>query len=112
MSTNAVATIYDEFNDEPICAIYKHWDGYPEGGFGDDLREVVSRYKIVNGITYGEEQPIANGMGDLAAFIVKAIKDGPGDVYMVRVGDEQEYTYQVHHKDGVALVTCDQEPDW
>lgn len=120
MSTSGVVTIHDEYGDEPICAIMSQADGYPSG-FGEDLRQIVSQYTIGNGISYNDPKPYANGMECLAAFVVKALKDRAGGIYMVKVGHAYEYNYHIRFEArpdagnkqyGVAKVTCDEEPEW
>lgn len=117
MSTNATVTIFDEFNDEPICTIYKHWDGYYAGGFGEDVRKFVSEFNVVNGIG-AQEGKIANGMGCLAAQIIAHFKVSVGDVYMVPVGQREQYNYEIHYreaeeedKDGIAVFSSDHEDE-
>lgn len=118
MSTNAVAHVYDEWgNETPISSIYKHWDGYPDG-FGDQLREIAAKYSIGNGIPGGgAPENFANGMGCFAAFLVKELKEQPGDVYLCPADQREEYNYHIRCSQlGGAYdrvkVTCDEDPDW
>jgi len=104
MATRAIVRVYDEEN-RPLCAVYKHWDGYPEG-LGEALREFLNGRTIVNGIPGGitvrsvAEAPIANTMAGLAAQLMCFLKsESPvGDVYVYPpdysdVGEE--YVYHV-----------------
>jgi len=105
MATRAIVRVYNEDN-RPLCTIYKHWDGYPEG-LGETLREFLSGRKVVNGIPgWGAtvrsvaEAPIANTMAGLAAQLICFLKsESPvGDVYVYPpnysdVGEE--YVYHV-----------------
>ena len=59
--------------------VYKHYDGYPQG-HPVDLAKFLSEFKIVNGIPYGDDSKMANGLGCLAAQYVAAFKMGPGDL--------------------------------
>lgn len=111
MSTRAIAKFHDEWNDKVVATIYKHWDGYPDG-FGDMLRNLVSEYTIVNGISLNDKRKIANGMGCLAAAIVAEIKAGPGGVYLCSPDSREEYNYHVRLSGDKATVTCDEEPGW
>jgi hypothetical protein len=110
MSTRALAKIYDDDGKTVITAIYKHWDGYPEG-FGADLEKFASKFTLVNGIPGGaDKRVVANGMSCFAASLIKEFKDEAGDVYIFPpdardVGEE--YTYHVKPDGGKITVTCE-----
>lgn len=91
-------TVFIEDGRE-ICNMFKHWDGYPKGGYGEDLAGFLSNMKLVNGISIKEEnEKIANGMGCLIAQVIAHFKQGVGDIYIyppkLRHCDEQ-YIYTI-----------------
>lgn len=108
MSTSAIAKVYDN-KDNVIMSIYKHWDGYPDG-FGNDLKEFVSRFTLVNAISRNDGPYVANGMDCFAASLVKHFKKGPGDVYLSNAYDSQRAKYVYHLKPVVnrIVVNCDE----
>jgi len=78
-------------------------DGYPKG-HGVELAELCN-VTIVNGYGGGDQAGThANGMGCLAAQIVKGLKDGIGGIYLEPTGGEigewTEYVYVVRGKTG------------
>ena len=54
----------------------------------------VNSGKLVNGLG-GDKGLVFNGMGCLAAALIKEFKDGPGGTYIVPKGDTEEYNYVV-----------------
>ena len=76
--------------------VYKHYDGYPEG-HPVDLAKFLSEFKIVNGIPYGDDSKMSNGLGCLAAQYIAAFKMKPGDLYVensdTEHGDIEYITY-------------------
>lgn len=81
---------------ETLLTFYRQYDGYPEG-MGVDLAEFLDGFEVVNG--YGERKPkLANGMGCLAAQLIKELKDDVGNVYIFAADSEdcgEEYTYTI-----------------
>ena len=61
--------------------VYKHYDGYPEG-HPVRLAEFLNNFKIVNGVPFGDNSIMANGLGCLAAQYVAAFKEEAGDIYL------------------------------
>ena len=61
--------------------VYKHYDGYPEG-HPVDLAKFLRYFKIVNGVPFGDNSKMANGLGCLAAQYVETFKMQPGDLYI------------------------------
>jgi hypothetical protein len=98
MGTHSATIFYDD-QDKPICAIYRQYDGYPEG-HGIDLAKLANK-RIINGYTLEQERNggYANGMGDLAAQVIAGLKNDlhhkMGGVYMTDLDDRQEYNYHV-----------------
>ena len=83
-----------------LATIYRQFNGYPEG-HGADLLEKLGAKRMVNGIGLGNDnQPIANGAGDLAAQLIRDLKiDHPvGGIYIEPAGTEdhgEEYVYTI-----------------
>lgn len=109
MSTRGLVEIYDtEVPDEPLVTIYRQSDCYPSG-LGVELGGYLKDFKIVNGYSPGEKARIANGVGCLAAQLIKWMKgDGPGNVYIQFNKDAKgyadtwcEYLYRIYAKRGV-----------
>ncbi len=118
MSTNATATVYSTYTDDPnvLVRIYKHWDGYPDDGFGDQLRDFANSKTLVNGLS-SDTRTVSNGMECFAASLVAHFKDGAGDVYLYPLVDDyqhykQEYNYEIRPDGDKIVVTCIEEPDW
>lgn len=104
MGTRCITIIYSEWNNKPICAMYRQFDGYLEG-HGLELREKFGDFQIINGIPYGQStKNKANGMGCLAAQIVAHFKTEIGGFYMVSPDDYQEYNYHLHFREGKLWV--------
>lgn len=99
MGTRSLTIIYDEFDNKPICAMYRQMDSYMSG-HGKDLKEAFGDFQIINGIILGDNLKKANGMGCLAAQIVSHFKEGIGGIYMDRVKNYQEYNYHLYSKEG------------
>lgn len=104
MGTRSETIIYA--NTTPICKIYRQMDGYPDC-HGIELATACN-VMIVNGLS-GNTREIANGMGCLAAQVIKALKTGPGSIYLfdpTQPGDE-EYVYEVRGTVGAKpTITC------
>lgn len=49
MGTRSIVTFKSEWDGEEICAIYRQFDGYPEGR-GKELANFLDGYRIGNGI--------------------------------------------------------------
>mgnify|MGYP001227219304 CR=1 FL=1 len=79
MGTRSVTTIEGE--DGPLLKIYKQYDGYVEGGLGEELVDFLRGRKVVNGYTMQDKEDRAfNGLGCLAADVVAHLKSELGDV--------------------------------
>jgi len=79
-----------------LCSFYKHWDGYPSE-YGRDLKRVLMKMNETTDI------------GDMAAQVIAAIKQGPKDVYMIAAGQNdmgEEFTYDIYRKDDAWWITC------
>ena len=87
---------FSEHPERVEVQVYKHYDGYPNG-HPVDLAEFLKDFKIVNGVPFGDDSKMANGLGCLAAQYVAAFKMGPGDMYIenqdTQHGDIEYVTY-------------------
>tara|TARA_R100000231_G_scaffold100074_1_gene74561 strand:+ start:125 stop:538 length:414 start_codon:yes stop_codon:yes gene_type:complete len=71
---------FSEKPDKVLVSIYHHFDGYPEY-LGVTLANYLEDKKIVNGLG-DRSAPVFNGLGCMAASIIKELKDEPGNVYI------------------------------
>tara|TARA_R100000781_G_scaffold11034_4_gene10206 strand:- start:475 stop:909 length:435 start_codon:yes stop_codon:yes gene_type:complete len=97
---------YDEGHkhvSKSVINMYRQYDGYPQG-HGLELAEFLSEFTVVNGLGADSyKSKIANGSGCLAAQLVQHFKDGPGNVYLYALDDEdclEEYIYTLFPKEG------------
>jgi hypothetical protein len=100
MGTRARVNVFE--GNQLLVSIYKQFDGYPDG-LGQEVADFLNSKQLVNGIQE-RNSFIANGMGCLAAQLVKHLKKGVGDVYIRDTGPEsqgEEYIYNVSERDGV-----------
>jgi len=88
-----------EEDGEVLVRIYKQFDSYPDG-LGKDLVEILGDPDIVNGYGGDAEVPeVFNGMGCLAAYLIKHLKKGIGNVYINPANRESgwaEYIYVLY----------------
>ena len=110
MGTRSLTVVLEEDGPE-ICVLYRHNDGYPTG-HGSELKEFLTRLRVVNGLSSGQEGILANGMGCLAAQLVAHFKTGPGGFYLYPTGTRdcgEEYVYTVYirrpEKRGPAILS-------
>ena len=112
MSTRAIIRVaereegvsFSEQTDKIRVQIYHHYDGYPEG-LGVTLANYLNPKKIVNGIPLKPTSSVdlANGMGCLAASLIKHLKEKPGNVYIDYPNAERidiDYTYYIWGTEG------------
>ncbi len=112
MGTRSLTYVYkDTFskkdNPEIIICLYRQYDGYPQGGHGEELAEFLLPIKITNGIS-GDSTNTANGMGCLAAQMVAHFKKEVGGFYLypTLTGDAgQDYEYHIYSNKVVVLET-------
>lgn len=106
MGTRSLTTVFDE-NNKPLLSFYRQYDGYYDG-HGAELQEFLAEMVIVNGFGSGTPAKAANGMGCLAAQLIKHFKVGIGNIYIVQHNNEQEYNYEIrfiHSLNGAGRVT-------
>lgn len=99
MGTRSLTVFVNKWDDdeEEICVMYRQFDGYPEG-HGKELCELLSKGKMVNGISMGDNSFVFNGMGCLAAQVVAHFKEDAGGFYLHAAGTRdcgEEYIYTV-----------------
>lgn len=101
MGTRSLTRIHEAGRNSPvILSFYRQFDGYIEGGHGDELVAFLKPFTIVNGFSYNQVRPIANGMNCLAALLICHFKDGQaGGIYIAKETDEQAYNYDVYLND-------------
>ena len=88
--------------DKIHVQIYNHYDGYPSG-LGVTLAEYLQDFIVVNGLSFDSAgKTSANGIGCLAAQVVRYLKDGPGNVYLHKPGEKswEDYEYFIWCKEG------------
>lgn len=103
MGTRSVTQVVNP-EGESYVALYGQYDGYPNGGHGEDLADFLADSVIVNGIRFGEERHIFNGAGDLAARLVAFFKKDWQEVgsYYLTPNDRDwgvDYSYIITVKD-------------
>jgi len=88
MATRSSIKVKD-IDNNTICTIYKHYDGYPSG-IQKDIEEIISHGQVTNGLPggYPELGSIFNGFGCFVASLISLLKKQPGNVYMI---PEQDY---------------------
>lgn len=79
----------------PLVSIYQQYDGYIEG-VGYDLANYLKSKKIINGISYGQNNDeYANGFDCLIAQFIRDFKKEVGGFYITDFDDVEEYNYKV-----------------
>lgn len=105
MSTHA--TVYIREDNEPLCCLYIHYDGYPEGA-GLDIARFLQGEKVVNGISLGSDRHVFNGMGDLAVRLITYLKGDPhraGNLYLEPADFyPEEFSYHIRVVDDTLLL--------
>lgn len=97
MGTRSLTRIFD--NDKQIACIYRQHDGYPDG-HGKDMADFIQSGTFVNGIPFGIEGRLFNGIGCFAVQLVSYLKgDEAGGVYLYPADAKdrgEEYVYEIH----------------
>jgi hypothetical protein len=105
MGTRSVTRIHiNDINSPILVAIYQQFDGYFEG-VGDELKNFLDGYVIINGIGVNIPEKSANGMGCLAAQLIKYLKTDIGGTYIVPTHQEEEYLYDIFIKNNDLCLT-------
>lgn len=109
MGTRSVTKFYQvrEGEREFLGSIYRQYDGYPDG-HGLDLQKFLKGKKVTNG--YSPEQVNGmwfNGIGCLAASVIKHLKDGIGGIYLDgQEGSCKEFNYDLYDDGERIMVKC------
>lgn len=106
MGTRSRTEVYD--GERCLVSIYRQFDGYPNGGMGEELAEFLKPIQMINGIGAGQNEmgKFANGMGCLAAQLIAHFKDRVGNIYIHAepwtpdTEAREEYVYRVNGEDG------------
>jgi hypothetical protein len=114
MATRASIKVKD-INNNTICTIYKHYDGYPSG-IQKDIEEIISNGQVVNGLSI--EKPVLgavfNGFGCFVSSLISLIKTNPGDVYLIPESDYgnrgEDYLYII--KETEEGIKIKQKHEW
>ncbi len=114
MGTRALIHIKDK--GVTLLTIYRQFDGYPSG-LGQELGEILSGQELPSG--YIDDKSLApsfyNGMGCLAAYIVKELKEKWGNVYIYPVDSQdvgEDYVYIIEESGDdkkLTLVTLERQ---
>jgi hypothetical protein len=105
MGTRAITHVVND-EGEVYVSLYRQFDGYPNGGHGEDLADFLEGAVIGNGIRMDESRGnFFNGVGDLAARLVAFFKKDPGDcggfyLYPPDISHDEEFTYIVRAESG------------
>lgn len=99
-------------HDIELVRIYRQYDSYPSA-LGLELQEILGNSSIINGFSPRETQNLHNGMGCLAATLIKNLKDGIGNIYINPVHKNREniaedcidYTYVLKNIKGRIYCT-------
>lgn len=105
------ALIHIKENGQTIVTVYNQYDGYP-GSLGCKIIQLLNsgNTKLINGFGSEQHPEAFNGMGDLAAYLIKSLKRGIGSVYIMAPGIsgvDEEFVYTLENKSGLTLsVDC------
>ena len=94
---------FSEKPDKVLVSIYHHFDGYPEY-LGVTLASYLDDKKITNGLG-SDRETVFNGLGCMAASIIKELKEEAGNVYIEDPNkphawlDYEYYVWGDYHKD-------------
>lgn len=97
MGTRSTTKIYNE-RGQLLLALYKQFDGYIEGGWGEDLKNFIKESKFVNGFNERDNK-IHNGPGCFALQLVKEFKETTGGLYATTEDDVESYNYVIRFGD-------------
>jgi len=97
MGTRSTTKIYKD--GKLVLALYKQYDGYPEG-WGKELKEFLKAKKFVNGFGTDNKDRVFNGICDFALQLVCEFKEGAGGLYAATEDDSQEYNYVIEFTSG------------
>src|SRR4051812_3620517 len=105
MPTPCLTVILDDSGVE-ICVLFRPSDGYPTV-HGDELKDFLQGFTIVNDLSGDAKLKIANGMDCLAAQIVTHFQKEPCGFYLHAAGTRgrgEEYIYTVYRKNNQLML--------
>ena len=95
MGTRAI-TIVKDLSGDVVLELYRTSDGY-QSCHGEQLRDFLCEIRLVNGFSSDDFDPIANGMGCLAAQLVAKFKTKAGLFYIQKSNtDHIDYKYEIY----------------
>ena len=89
-ATREEGVSFSEHPEKVEGQVYKHYDRYPQG-HPVDLAKFLKNFKIVNGVPYGDDSKMANGLGCLAAQYIAAFKMKAGDLYVENPNTKRDW---------------------
>lgn len=118
MGTRCITNVVDD-KGEVYVSLYRQYDGYPQGGHGEELANWLNGAVIGNGIRGGEDRPkFFNGIGDLAVRLVTFFKEDhsvPGGFYLIPAASAWnagvDYIYTVTAVDPIFSVKDGKDPE-
>lgn len=94
MGTRSTTKFY--IDGKFVCGLYKQYDGYINGGWGEDLKSFIKSGTMVNGFgTIKKGERVFNGPEDMVLQLIAYFKTGTGGLYATFEDDKQEYNYTV-----------------
>lgn len=113
MGTRALVNFVDD--GQTICTLYRQFDGHPDG-LGTELRTLCDGVTLRDGFSVGVDKwpTHANGIGCLAAQVVRNLKTRIGNVYLVAPDTHdvgEEYIYTVKAKGERVQIICQEAGD-
>ncbi len=108
MGTRSIVNVISQYDNKPVLALYRQFDGYPSG-MGNDIKKILNDgdVTLINGFNSQECPSHFNGMGCLAAYLVGALKgERIGNVYLYPIGATEEYNYTLYPVDNVLHMKC------
>ena len=97
MGTRSITVVFEDHERKNVlCTIYRQFDGYLSG-HGQELKDILSGKKIINGISGETTKDSYNGMGCLSAHLIKMLKgDSIGGIYLYLKQDSFDYVDYVY----------------
>jgi len=109
MGTRSLLRFVRKEDNARLCNLYRQYDGHPTGR-GMELAEWLQDYTIVNGVSFSQDEKIANGLACLCAQWVAHEKVGIGGIYLMGINDEdvgEQYIYEVYEDQGIKIKCTD-----
>ena len=94
-------------------SLYKQYDGYPEG-LGKKLLFFIQKKLWVNGIPFGKEKEVFNGINDFTIQLVCYLKEyqrDAGGIYAISEEQKEEFNYEIRQVKNQIFFSCLEEPE-